>query len=448
MNRIGLVSVTWRKGGPERLAQFTVPEAEREAALVRLAERAGLDEAVYIATCNRVEVVFAGDGRTPLAAYRPRIFTELAGRRPEPGEAERTFHEWAGEGAAEHLLLVTAGLDSARVGETEIAGQVRRAYDTARRAGLVGPRLELLFEEAFRVAGLVHRSTQIGCGRASLSEIAMEHLRTRLSRTGGAVALVGVSDMTRRCAKALSDAGVPFFVVNRTPAKAAALAGEHGGTPLPLDRFREAPPEVEAVLLATGAPGPVLDRAALERLAGRTPSGEAPLVVDMAVPPDVDPEDARLAGVPRVGMAEIIAEAERNRERRLEEMAEARELVDEALLDLRRRLAERLLAPWIAAVQRRYRQTALEGVERLFRRDLKHLQPDMREPLRRWAETLARRFAHLPTNGLRGLAREIGPEAVQAFFSHAEDEALLRNVRELTAGHPAFLIPVGEEEEG
>lgn len=450
MERLGVVGISWKAGGAEALARFTIAAEEREAKLPGLAAAIGVTELAYLATCNRVEVAFVGDGRRSVAAYRPRVFAALTGREPEPTEAERTLRAWAGEGAAEHLFLVAAGLDSARPGETEIAGQFKDAYEVSRRAGLVGMRLELVFEHALRVAARVHRSTHVGEGRVSLAEIALDRVRARLDRTPGAVALVGVSPMTMRTARSLVGRARGIVVVNRTLARAEDLAREVGGTARDLASFRAAPDPVEALVSATGSPDPVLDRAALERLAARAPSAEPPLLVDMAVPPDIDPEDALAAGFERIGMNQVIAIAEEHRRDRLVELADAREIVDHALDELRHRIVERHIAPVLAALQRRFRVTALEGVERLLRRDLRGLGETEREAVTRWAETLARRFAHIPTAGLRGVAHEGGPEALEAFLRALDGELaaeLRASTATLAADDAAPSIPADEEDE-
>lgn len=432
MERIGVIGINWRNGGEEALARFTVQHAEPEPFLTGLAQRLGASELTYVATCNRVEIALVVEPGTPIGTLRPVVFEALAGRPPRAGEAESTFRAWAGEGAVEHLFLVTAGLDSARPGESEITGQVKDAVEQARAAGLLGSRLELVFEHALRVARRVHADTGVAEGRVSLAEIALDRVRSRVARTGGPVALIGVSPMTVRCARALAKEGVPLVIVNRTPARAEELARETLGIAVSLDAFRDKPEPVEVVVSATGASDPVLDRAALERLAAQAPSGTAPLVVDMAIPPDVDPEDAARAGLERVGMNQVIAIAEENRRDRLFELADARTLVDESLDEIHQRIVERHLAPVLAALQKRYQRTAVEGVERLFRRDLKGLGETEKQSVTRWAETLARRFAHIPTAGLRAIARDGGNEAVDTFLRGLGEDL----ASELRAGHP------------
>ncbi len=422
METIGVVGVSFRRGGADALARFTVPKDEQQERLPEMARQLGVAELVYLATCNRVEVAFKGNGETSIREYRQRVFRTLTGRDPEPGESERTFRAWAGEGAVEHLFLVAAGLDSAQLGEREIRGQLRDALKLARAAGVSGTLLDQIIGEALRVAGEVHRRVDAGRGRTSLADVAADHLRQRVKRTPGRVVLVGVSPMTRRCARFLAEDEIELLIVNRTPERAAELAEKLGIEVRPLADFRRRPDAVEALLLATGSPEPVLERADLERIAARTPSGEPPLVIDMAVPPDVDPEAARAAGVVRIGMNEITAEAEACRSRRLLELAPARELVDEALANLRKQLAERFMYPIIAKLNQRYRQTVVEGVDRLFRKDLQGLDDKHREVITRWAEVMARRFAHIPTMGLRVLASEVGAPAVRTFLEASGDD--------------------------
>jgi glutamyl-tRNA reductase len=138
-----------------------------------------------------------------------------------------------------------------------------------------------------------------------------------------------------------------------------------------------------------------------------------------------------------MGMEEVIAEAEANRSERLLELADARTLIDEALVELRRTMADRMLGPLLGALQRRYRQTAAEAVDRLFKKDLGHLSDQDREAILAWAALLARRFAHIPSLGIKGLAYEGGVPAVEAFLAGL-DEGLAEELREAAraAGGP------------
>jgi len=422
LDHLGMIGVSWRQGGTESLADFTPSADGLPARLADFARENALAELALIATCNRVELIFARRPGSGAADHRPAAFAFLAGRAPAPGEALRRLRAWHGEGAAEHLFLIAAGLDSACVGETEIVGQVRAAREAAREAGLSGAALDLMFDEALRIAARVRGGTAIGAGRVSLAEIAVNAIRQRIARTPGDVALVGVSPMTERAAAALADSSLGFVVVNRSPDRALELAARFGQAHMALADFAADPPAVEALLSATGAEGAVLGKAALERLAARTASGEPPLVVDMAVPGDVDPAACAALGLTRIGMDAIVAEAEANRAARLTEAADAREQVDAALDTLQERLAEMLYGPLLGALQRRYQRTAEEGVRRLLKKELSALGADERRAIETWSQVLARRFAHIPCLGLRGLLHA-GPDgAIDAFLDGLEPE--------------------------
>ncbi|MEQ8496346.1 MAG: hypothetical protein RLW42_19195, partial [Gammaproteobacteria bacterium] len=335
----------------------------------------------------------------------------------------RALRAWSGEGAAEHLFLVASALDSACLGEAEIAGQVRAAHAMAREHALCGADMDALFDAAYRVAAHVRSATAIANGRVSLAAIAADHVVEQQRQHGGRVALVGVSPMTERAAATLAAREVPMLIVNRTRAHARTLAGRHGAEAMALEDFaRDGARAVSALLSATGAPGTVLGRGTLERLQAHAPAGCRLLVVDMAVPADVDAGDCAALDLARIDMGAITALAADNRGARTRAAAGARELVDAALERFVGELAERRYGPLAARLQQRYQHTAESGVERLLDHDLRGLGSAEQDAVRRWARVLARRFAHIPCVGLRGLLRD-GPEgAIDAFLGGLETE--------------------------
>lgn len=417
MDRIGIVGLSWRSTRVEALAPFTLAAEARAQRLPQIAREAGVCELVYLATCNRVELAFVGDGHTPLALYRPRLYAALLGRAAPAGEAERTLRAWAGEGAAEHLALVTSGLEAVRIGESEIAAQVRKALELSRELGLVGERLGRVFDEALRIAKRVHGLRELESGRTSIAELALDLLRERVARAPGAIALVGVSPMTQRCARELVQQGLRPLIVNRTLARARELAEPLGLAALALDEFAAQPPPLAALLSATGAREPVLREDALERIARHAPARV--LAIDLAIPPDLDPEQAERVGIERVGMDWIAARAAQNRDKRAAQLAEARALVDHELVGLRRRLQDRALAPMLTVLQHEQVASAREAALELLAGELAGLDARQREALLEFAQALARRHAHAPCAGLRALAHEHGLAAVESYAKAA-----------------------------
>jgi glutamyl-tRNA reductase len=424
MRRLGMVGTTFRKGGQAALEALTFPPEERAERVRLLHERCGFGESVYLATCNRVEVVFAGKDGVSVAEYRERLYRVLAGGTSGEGrgagerEAARRFHAYGGEGAAEHLFCVAAALDSMVPGEAQILGQVKEAFHMSGELGLVGPRLALLFEEAFRAAKKVRRSTSLSERPVSMVSLALGLLQERLGDAGGRLALIGSGEMTRQCAETFAprdEVGLVF--VNRTFAAAEALAERYGGTAVALSGFQRDPGRIDAIVTATAAPRPILGHEVFARLKHAGGVSSPPLVVDLAVPRDADPEAAAAVGASLYDIDRLEAVAARNRKQREGAMAEARVVLDEALDALRRRLVDREMGPLVRALHRRYQRTVDEGLSRLFGNGGATLDSAQQERLSRWAESLVKRFAHIPTLGLKRLAFERGTEAVESFLN-------------------------------
>ena len=459
MHQIGVVGLSYRHAGVDEVARFALPKAEVAARLPALRDFLRASEILYVGTCNRVEVLFATSDGSPAGDSRGDVFRALTGRDPQPGEATRILRAWTGEAAVEHLFLVACGLDSAQTGEQEIAIQLRGAWDAAREAHASGPILDRLLGEALGMANRVHR-LEAGVRAPSLADLAADRAVLHLAGKPGTVALVGVSPMTKRCGKALYRAGVPLLVVNRTLEAAEEFAQTVGAQALSLDEFRARPREVAALVLAAGGGEPVLDTDALARLAqvtklaqsatlaqATTPAQAAtpshvtklaqaatsshaatlpqattrpPLIIDFGVPPNVEPEAARLVGFPRVGMNDLIQAAQERRLSQLMRMAPVRAAIDERLTRLRGDLATRAIGRKLADLRGTFEQIAAEEVDRALAAELRGLDDSQREILQRLGSTVARRLAHLPLAGLRAAAAHASADAVDAFFREAK----------------------------
>jgi glutamyl-tRNA reductase len=385
-------------------------------------------------------VLFATSDGSPAGDSRGDVFRALTGRDPQPGEATRILRAWTGEAAVEHLFLVACGLDSAQTGEQEIAIQLRGAWEAAREAHASGPILDRLLGEALGMANRVHR-LEAGVRAPSLADLAADRAVLHLAGKPGTVALVGVSPMTKRCGKALHRAGVPLLVVNRTLEAAEEFAQTVGAQALSLDEFRAQPREVAALVLAAGGGEPVLDTDALARLAHVIKLAQSdvlaqpttlslatlpqattrpPLIIDFGVPPNVEPEAARLVGFPRVGMNDLIQAAQERRLSQLMRMAPVRAAIDERLTRLRGDLATRAIGRKLADLRGTFEQIAAEEVDRALAAELRGLDDSQREVLQRLGSTVARRLAHLPLAGLRAAAAHASADAVDAFFREAK----------------------------
>ncbi|HET9108566.1 MAG TPA: hypothetical protein VFN79_15405 [Steroidobacteraceae bacterium] len=427
MHRIGVVGLSYRHAGIDDVARLSIPKGELEARLPALREALGVSELLYLGTCNRVELVFATQGGESAGDLRQPALEQLTGRPAPHGQASRLLRAWAGESALEHVLLLACGLDSAQAGEREIAAQLRGAWEAARAAGTSGPMLDRLMGEALGMANRVQR-LHSGTGASSLADLAAARVLEHLSGHTGTVALVGVSPMTRRCGLALHRAGVPLLIVNRTLAPAAELAESLGARVVPLERFREHPEVIAALVLAAGG-GAVLDGPSLQQLAGSTArapqerSGSrhagAPLAVDFGVPPNIDPEDALRAGITRIGMSDLVQEVQQRRVTELLRLAPVRAAIDDRLARLRDEMAARAIGPHLAQLRGAFERIAADELDRALAEELRELAPDQREAIRQLTSRLARRLAHLPISGMRAAATHASPEVIDSFFREA-----------------------------
>ncbi len=421
MYGIGVVGASYRHASAEEVARFAIPRGEVEARLIELRAALRGAEVVYLCTCNRVEVVFAlADG--PALDMRPQVFRALLKREPRNGEAPAALRTWTGEAAIEHLFLVACGLDSAQAGEQEIYVQLRAAWQAARAARTAGPLLDRIMSEALAMA---RHARRVESHRApSLADLAADRVIAHVlpGRPAQYVALVGVSPMTRRCGARLEERGLPLLVVNRSLDAAQGLASEIAARAMPLDAFREDPPDgCAALVCATAAAEPVLDAAALAKLnkPGGAANGRGPLVVDFGLPPNIDPAAARAAGLERIGMDDLVLAAREDRVAHLMRLAPVRAAIDERLARLRGELAARAIGPQLAQLREQFERIAAAEVDRLLKGELQDLDEPRRARLADWATALAHRLAHLPLSGMRAAAEHASAEATDAFFREA-----------------------------
>jgi glutamyl-tRNA reductase len=416
MHQVGLVGLSYRHAGVDEVARFSLPKPEIAARLPQLRACLNGAEVLYVGTCNRVEVLYATPDGSPAVDARTAVFRLLTGHEPGAGEAARTLRAWTGEAAVEHLLLLACGLDSAQTGEQEIAAQLRDAWEDSRAAQTSGPVLDRLLGEALGMARRVRRLTA-RVPTPSLADLAAERMLGHVAANPGAVGLLGVSPMTRRCALTLHRARIPLVIVNRTLEPARELARSVAGEALALERFRTEPPALAGLVLAAGGGQPLLEAPALTRLAAAAPGA---LLVDFGVPPNVEPEAARRAGLARLGMSELIEAAQGLRIAQLVRLAPVRAAIDERLEHLAAELATRAIGPRLADLRIAFEQIAAEEVAHALSHGLRTLDERQRAQLERLGSAVARRLAHLPLAGLRAAAVHASPDAVAAFFDAAK----------------------------
>lgn len=374
------------------LERLSVAPERLPKVLHDLVGRDHLSEAVVLSTCNRVEVYAQAETFHGAVADVRDALAEQAGLGPDDlADFLYTFHDAA---AVAHLLTVAAGLDSVVLGETEILGQVKDAWETAMREGASGPGLNMLFRHAVEAGKRVRTETGIARATTSLAHAAVALASDWLGGLEGRRALVlGAGGMGERMAVGLAAAGADVVVANRTVARAAALAQRVEGTAVPLGSVPAALAHVDLLLTATVAPSPLLDRSELEGVGKDRPL----LVVDVALPRNVDPAVGEVPGITLLDLDDLRGAVEVGLAQRRQELTRARDLIDDEVARYREAVSARGVAPLIASLRQRAEEVRAAEVARLGRR----LDQRDREALDAVSRNVVAKLFHEPTVRLK-----------------------------------------------
>lgn len=334
--------------------RFALGFEDASTVLAELKAQRGVLEAVWLVTCNRVELyavipVACGDRSRPGAGAVKPVFTRQDNGRftltlsagcdrllrhfyGRPGlndsEVTRALYGAESAGVVEHLFRVASGLDSMVLGETEILGQLKEAYELARREGHTGRVLNAVFQGAFRAAKRVRSETGIQRGSVSVASLAAELAQeTCGDLTGCRVLVIGAGDTGEKVTRALLDRGVAEVrIVNRSEERGRALAATLGPRAQAIPDGLGALDEVDVVVGSTSSPEYVLDAARLEPvLRGR--KGRPLVLLDLAVPRDFDPAIAQMPGVALHNLDDLRALADRHLDRRRVEVERCEDLL-------------------------------------------------------------------------------------------------------------------------
>jgi glutamyl-tRNA reductase len=320
--------LTHREASIELREKFAIGEAELEETLAELRQIEGVEGVVVVSTCNRVE--FYASGPTP----RQTFHAILAYLTRRSGSVEAPFRMMDSKAGVQHLFRVACGLDSMVLGETEILGQIKLAYQDAARLGATNPPLNKLFQNCFHVAKEVRSQTDITRGATSVGSVAVELAARIFGNLGGRKAmLLGAGDTSERVARSLVSRGVESIVVaNRTFERAAAIACDIGGQIVDFSNWSAALDGVDVLICSTSAPQPIVTP---EKLASplRNRNGQPLFIIDLAVPRNVAPAVAGLPDVHLYDMDSIEEIARQSVEIRQAEVRRCEDLIEGHVID-------------------------------------------------------------------------------------------------------------------
>ena len=394
--------------------RLSVERDQLPEALRRLVEY--VPQAAILSTCNRTEVYAYDPDDIGLVG---RVGDFMIGYSGVPGpELERHVYQYWETDCVSHLFRVASGLESMIVGERQILGQVRAAFSAASQGGHTRSPLTRVFHSALRTGRRVHRETRIGQHSRSVSRAAVQLARGMFTELAERRALViGAGDAGRMVARALADAGVRrITVTNRTQWRADELARELGGVSVPFGDLTDALAQADLVISSTGSPGYVVDAEMVSAAMRNRDTGESLLIIDIAVPRDVDPDAAQVDGVEICDIDALAQVAEVDLDGLGVEIEKANEAVQQEL--------GRFVEWWNSsdtmelAVSMRRRADAVRREE--VARTLKMLGADpdgeLAERLDALTNAIVKKLLHQPTAELRaGDSKTVYPAALRMF---------------------------------
>ncbi len=325
---IVVVGLSHRTSPVELRERFAFAEARIPDALKKLRSVGLASEAVILSTCNRVELYIATPNDPTQAVHDLKKFLATTHAQTEPGGQELySLHE---PHSVHHLFKVACGLDSMVLGETEILGQLKQAYDLALKSGNTGARLNKAFQRAFNVAKQVRTETNIQRGSISVASVAVE-LAEKIFSTleGHDVLVIGAGDTSEKTARALLSRGAKSIIVaNRSYDRAEVLAKDLGGRAVKFDDWAHEFERVDIAISSTAAPHHILDRAKLEPLM-KLRRNRPLLLIDIAVPRDIDPEVNHLDNVYLYNVDDLQTIADDYLGQRKDEIAKCEAIIEE-----------------------------------------------------------------------------------------------------------------------
>jgi glutamyl-tRNA reductase len=366
-------------------------------------------EAVVLSTCNRVELYLA----RPDAAVMPdadliaEFLAEFHGLRA--AEVRPHLYERRGPDAVRHLFRVAASLDSLIVGEGQIAGQVKRAYELAQERATAGPLLHALFQHAHHAAKRARAETGIARGHVSVSSAAVDYVRQVFSHFDDKRVLVigagKMGELTLRHLRQLKPRKI--FVTNRSPEKAAAVAQGCGGEAVPWDRLDDALARADIVLSTTGAPEPVVTLERFRQVAARRTRGTL-VILDIAVPRDFDPRIHDGDQTCLFNIDDLKRIREQTLRERQEHVGPAEAIVAEEAEKFLKAWARRRHGPVIARLTREFEGKREEVVRQLMGRLNGRLTDEDRDAIEGAFRLLQNKLLHGPISALTEEPHEAG----------------------------------------
>jgi glutamyl-tRNA reductase len=446
MSELLALGISHKTAPVELRERVALTEREGQRLLAELTATPAIQEAVAISTCNRTELYLVVDHPVEGESTALGMLAQRAGIRPT--ELTEVIYSPRNCDAARQLYRVTAGLESMIVGEAEVQGQVKRAYESARAGATTGPLTNRLFAAALTAGKRVRDETSIGESRVSVSSVAVQLARELLgSLEGRNVVIIGAGETSELTARALADQGVTtIYVANRHADRALAMAQRFGGHVVGLDKLPDQLVDADMLVASTSSPHAIVGQEELE-LVMLARGGRPLLLIDIAVPRDIDPACADLDGVTLRDIDDLQAIVARNISIRLDEVPRAEQIIEDEIQRFAGWLGQVDALPTIAAL----RERGNEVVEQVLSENANRWESASARDVARVvavARAVMNRLLHEPTIRLKSLGAERRHGSVQLlrdlFALGAADEA--ETLSREPAAPPSRDLPVAAAE--
>jgi glutamyl-tRNA reductase len=396
-----VIGVNHKTAPVEVREKFAIPEARLPEATAALLQHPGVEEGMIVSTCNRVEIFArAKNGCCDLKSFVCNYY----GFQPE--EVERYTFQYKELEAVKHVFRVASSLDSMVVGESQILGQVKEAYATARAIGAVQSQLDALLSRAFQVAKKVRSETEIANSSVSVASVAVE-LAEKIFGTlkGKAVYLVGAGKMCELAARHLIAHGATkIYVSNRTYERAVALAQKFNGEAIPFEQLYESVPKADIIISSTGAPHTIFRKEHGERFLAQR-KNRPMFFIDIAVPRDVDAALNDLDGIFVYDVDDLQQVVQSHLGDRRREATRAEALVTEEVTKFEQRLQQQDVVPTIVSLQEHLETIRSAEIDRLRGR-LGALTPEQEMAVEALTKSIINKIMHTPITTLKSAARQ------------------------------------------
>jgi glutamyl-tRNA reductase len=403
VNRIKIIAFTHKNINLKEIGRFHLDESVAESHLHSLRSIPGVDELMYLSTCNRVEFLFACKDEIN-EAWLTRFFTAF---RPDWSTTEVAWATsyasvFEGDAALRHILHVASSLDSLVVGEREIITQVRNAYERCSKAGLTGDLLRLIVKKAIETAKEVYTETQIADKPVSIVSLAYRRLRDLNVKLDARILIIGAGVTNNSMAKYLRKHGFTNFTVfNRTLVNAQALASELNAAAYPLAELENYNKGFDVILTCTGAAEPVITKGIYENLVNGDKNRK--IVIDLAVPNDLDPEILDNYDINLIAVNNLQEVARENLQEREKELDACIEIVARNIDQFNTILRERKVELAMSEVPKKVKEIRDTAINSVFAKEIAGLDQGSKDVLEKVIAYMEKKYISVPMK----MAKEI-----------------------------------------